>query len=168
MALAWPVGPPSERVGTGLPAGWNIAVGFNQEYWLGVHTGIDLNMNGLPESDYGQECYAVARGVVTWSGKIAGTWGYVILIHHPHLGLWSQYAHLSGHFVGVGQVVQQGQRIGLLGNADGQLSAHLHHELRQSDIFAGRWPSGKTRSKSAATHAYVLQNYVDPVGRLGA
>lgn len=167
VSLVWPVGEPaSERVGTGLPAGWSIAIGFDKDYWLGVHTGLDITKPG--ESDYGAAVYAVADGTVTHAGKLPGTWGNVVLIHHPALGLWSQYAHLAEIGVSAGQRVTQGQGIGTVGNADGQLSAHLHFELRREDKPAGFWPSGAQRSQSAATHAVVRRVYVDPWGRLGA
>jgi len=171
VELVWPVGPPQERVGTGLPAGWSIAVGFNADYWLGVHTGIDLNLPG--ESDFGQPVYAVADGVVVFAGELPGTWGRAVLIHHPHLGLWSQYAHLSAVDVAAGQHVTQGQRIGACGNGATSghgptVSAHVHFELRKADIPAGRWPSGLAKSQAPSVHRYIMTNYVDPVGRLGA
>lgn len=170
-ALTWPVGEPaSERVGTGLPAGWSIAIGYDAEYWLGVHSGLDINKPG--EADYGAACYAVAPGTVTWAGKLAGTWGNVVVVHHsnvPGIGeCWSRYAHLSAVNVAAGQVVAQGERIGAVGNADGQLSAHLHFDLMRQKVTPGNWPSGRARSQSAATHAEIRRIYIDPMGRLGA
>lgn len=168
--LLWPVGEPErERHGNGLPAGWTISIGFDREYWLGIHTGLDLDLPG--ESDYGAACYAVADGTVTHVGRLPGTWGKVILLEHRNVAgfpkLWSQYAHMARTEVALGQRIRQGQRIGTVGNAEGQLSAHLHFELRRSDLPAGRWPSGRSRSKSAETHAYIRQHYVDPRPLLG-
>lgn len=170
-ALLWPVGEPAgERVGTGLPAGWNIAIGYDAEYWLGVHTGLDINKPG--ESDFGAAVYAVAPGTVTHAGRLAGTWGNVVLIHHsnvPGIGeCWSQYAHLSAVNVLAGARVEQGQAIGAVGNADGQLSAHLHFELRRQDVPAGYWPSGRAKMQTPAVHATVRRVYIDPLGKLGA
>ena len=169
--LLWPCGEPErERHGPDLPAGWTVAVGFDQDYWLGVHTGADINLPG--EADYGQPCYAVAAGTVTSAGPLPGTWGNVILVRHATLGLWSQYAHLSAVDVAVGQVVQQGQRIGALGNGattghGPTVSSHLHLELRRTDIPAGRWPSGPGKLQTPAVHAYIRMNYVDPLTVLG-
>lgn len=164
--MLWPVGSPeSERHGPALPAGWTVAVGFAQDYWLGTHTGIDLNLPG--EADYGEPCYAVADGLVTHAGPLPGTWGEVILISHPDSGVWSQYAHLSAVLVAAGQRVAQGMVIGRVGNADGRLAAHLHFEIRRTDIPAGRWPSGRTRSTTPAVHAYIRANYLDPATVLG-
>lgn len=174
-ALLWPCGEPeAERHGAGLPTGWSIAIGFDAEYWLGVHTGLDINLPG--QADYGKPCYAVADGVVTSAGAQRGTWGNVILIRHPSVpGLgtvWSQYAHLSAVDVAAGAIVTQGQRIGALGNGatNGHgptVSAHLHFELRRTDLAPGRWPSGTGKSQSAAVHQFIRANYLDPLGLLG-
>lgn len=167
VALQWPVGSPaSERIGVGLPAGWSLAIGFNRDYWLGVHTGVDLDMPG--ESDYGQPVYAVADGVVTFAALIPKTtWGRVVLIRHPQLGLWSLAAHLSEIAVAVGQAVHQGDVIGRCGNAEGQLASHVHFELRSADIPASTWPSGRGRLQTPAVHQFIAAHYVDPIGRLG-
>lgn len=170
VELLWPVGEPaSERVGTEPPLGWYIALEFDQEYWLGCHTGLDISIPG--EGDFGAACYAVADGVVRHAGRLPGTWGMVILLEHAgvagHRRLWSQYAHLSRIQVGAGEAVRQGQRIGAVGNAEGRLGTHLHFELRRENLAAGHWPSGAGRSKTAAVHAFIRRAYVDPLGLLG-
>lgn len=178
VALLWPVGEPlAERVGTGLPAGWSVAIGYDQEYVLSpkgsrpsraVHPGLDLNRAG---GDYGQAVYAVAAGAVEWAGEAAGSWGAVVLVHHsnvPGLGeLWSQYAHLSRVDVSKGQQVAQGQILGAVGDAGGRFASHLHFELRRQALPAGHWPSGGGRPLDQA-HAEVRRAYVNPLGRLGA
>ena len=170
--LLWPVGDPeSERHGPGLPSGWSLALGFNVAYWLGLHTGVDIDQPG--ESDYGALCYAVADGIVTHAGPLPGTWGVVILVYHPALGLWSQYAHLSTMLIAPGERVTQGTAIGRVGNGavptqhGATVASHLHFELRRSDLPAGRWPSGPGRSKSAETREYIRRHYVDPMLVLG-
>lgn len=174
--LLWPVGEPeSERHGVGTPAGWGIAIGFDEEYWLGVHTGLDLSMPG--ESDLGAGVYAVADGAVVSAKAENGTWGNVILIEHRGVGgkdrLWSQYAHLGSILVQPGETVRQGQRIGTVGNGavSGQhgatVSAHLHFELRKAPIAAGHWPSGKGRLQTPLVHEEIRRYYRDPAGLLG-
>lgn len=176
VALVWPVGSPAaERVGTGLPAGWDIVIGWDQDYWLGVHSGLDINLPG--EADFGQPVHAVAPGTVTWAGELAGTWGNAVLIHHsnvPGIGeCWSQYAHLSAVDVRVGQVVAQDQQIGRCGNGATSghgptVSAHLHFEIRRQNVPAGHWPSGRGKLQTPAVHAEVRRIYLDPWGKLGA
>lgn len=175
--LLWPVGEPeSERHGVGTPAGWGIAIGFDENYWLGVHTGLDLSKPG--ETDLGAGVYAVADGAVVSAKAEAGTWGNVILIEHRNVGgkdrLWSQYAHLGAIEVVAGQPVKQGERIGTVGNGSvagvhgPTVSAHLHFELRKAPIAAGHWPSGKGRLQTTLVHEEIRRYYMDPQGVLGA
>lgn len=175
--LLWPVGEPeSERHGNSLPAGWGIAIGFDADYHLGVHTGLDLNLPG--ESDMGAGVYAVADGAVVSAKAEAGTWGNVVLIEHRNVAgkdrLWSQCAHLGSIEVQAGQTVKQGQRIGTVGNGavaggqGAQFSAHLHFELRKAPIAAGHWPSGKGRLQTVLVHEEIRRYYMDPAKVLGA
>lgn len=175
--LLWPVGEPeAERHGVGTPAGWGIAIGFDADYWLGVHTGLDLSKPG--ETDLGAGVYAVADGAVVSAKAEAGTWGNVILIEHRGVGgkdrLWSQYAHLGRIDVQPGQPVKQGQRIGTVGNGSvagvhgATVSAHLHFELRKAPLPAGHWPSGKDRLQTPLVHEEIRRYYLDPAGLLGA
>lgn len=175
--LLWPVGEPeSERHGVGTPAGWGIAIGFDENYWLGVHTGLDLSKPG--ETDLGAGVYAVADGAVVSAKAEAGTWGNVILIEHRNVGgkdrLWSQYAHVGTIEVRPGQTVRQGERIGTVGNGSvagvhgATVSAHLHFELRRAPLPAGHWPSGKGRLQTALVHEEIRRYYRDPAGLLGA
>lgn len=174
--LTWPVGEPeTERHGVGTPAGWGIAIGFDEDYYLGVHTGLDLSLPG--EADYGAGCYAVADGVVVSAGAQAGTWGEVVMIEHTNVAgfprLWSQYAHLSAVGAAVGQAVKRGQLIGRVGNGavpggqGPQFSAHLHFELRRVSMPAGHWPSGKGRLQTGLVHEEIRRYYADPAGLLG-
>jgi len=179
IPFLWPVGEPEgERHGTGLPKGWNLTVTYNQEYILkpagsagvvNVHPGWDINLPG--EADLGANCYAVAAGVVVYSSMGSGSWGNIVMIRHdnvPGYGvLWSQYAHLRDRAVSLGAVVQQGQVIGHVGNADGKFGAHLHFELRRHELPADAWPASGGVSLQEQ-HRRVLTDYVDPQGILGA
>lgn len=175
--LLWPVGEPeSERHGVGTPAGWGIAIGFDEDYWLGVHTGLDINKPG--ETDLGAGVYAVADGAVVSAKAENGTWGNVIELEHRNVAgkdrLWSLYAHLGAIEVQPGQTVKQGQRIGTVGNGavagvhGATVSAHLHFELRRAPIAAGHWPSGKGRLQTDLVHQEIRRYYMDPINVLGA
>jgi hypothetical protein len=54
-----------------------------------------------------------------------------ITLYHPHSGLYTQYAHLkhNGSFVKVGDIVKQGQAIGLAGMTGFTSVAHLHFNV---------------------------------------
>jgi hypothetical protein len=179
VPFLWPCGEPeAERHGTAPPAGWGITVRYNQEYMLSpagrpavlnVHPGWDINLPG--QADMGVNVYAVGPGVVVYSSKANGSWGNIVMIRHdgvPGYGvLWSQYAHLRDRGVAVGALVQRGQVIGHLGDADGQFGAHLHFELRRHELPADAWPASGGASL-ALQHQRVLTDYVDPSGILGA
>jgi len=78
--------------------------------------------NGVP-------ALALAAGKVIISKEI-GTGGY-IMIQHPQLNLQSQYMHLRGRRVKVGETVKTGQVIGDIShNPSGYRLNHLHFQLR--------------------------------------
>jgi len=54
-----------------------------------------------------------------------------ISIYHPHSGLYTQYAHLkyNGSLVEVGDIVKQGQAIGLIGMTGFTSISHLHFNV---------------------------------------
>ena len=175
--LLWPVGSPeSERHGPLVPAGWRISNGYDAEYLLSprgragtraVHTGLDLVAGA---GTYGAPVYAVAAGEVTAAATCGGSWGQVITINHGNLpgigAVESQYAHLSDVAVAVGARVEQGQRIGAVGDGDGHFAPHLHFELRRPSTAACYWPSGGGRSLATA-HDIVRAQYIAPLGWLG-
>lgn len=173
--LLWPVGEPeSERHGIGLPRGWVVTNGFRNEYRLSpngvpgpvqVHPGIDILMPNAQE--YGLPVYAVADGTVRYARMASGSWGRVALIEHRG-GIWSQYAHLSTVLVGEGAIVERGKVIGNVGDAEGRFAAHLHFELRKKNVGATAWPQSIYPGNVAAQHKFVAENYLDPIGLLGA
>ena len=54
-----------------------------------------------------------------------------ITIYHPHSGLFTQYVHLkcNGSLVKVGDIVKQGQAIGLVGMTGRTTTEHLHFNV---------------------------------------
>jgi len=124
-----------------------------------IHPGIDLNDVRGGDSDLGNRVRAIADGVVV-TARDYDTWGGIVLIYHPALGVWSQSAHLQGIKVQPGQQVQMGDVIGHIGKAAWPW-AHLHFEIRVSELPADFWPSARFPSKAAA-EAYVREHYVDP------
>lgn len=116
------------------PYGWR-----NRPSGPDLHTGVDL---GAPE---GTPVFAMLEGtirVAALSGVLEGYGNTVVIEHSPQL--FALYAHLQRFFVGVGQRVQAGQLIGLVGRTNGtraqpsrvfsESGAHLHLE------FLSRWP----------------------------
>jgi murein DD-endopeptidase MepM/ murein hydrolase activator NlpD len=84
------------------------------------HAGIDI---GAP---IGTSIAAVDNGVVLYAGKANG-FGNWVVIQHPN-GLMSVYGHMYGDgiYVSVGQELQRGQIIAVVGNDGQSTGPHLH------------------------------------------
>jgi murein DD-endopeptidase MepM/ murein hydrolase activator NlpD len=87
------------------------------------HTGIDM------VEPFGSPVYAADDGVVALVGSSSTGYGNYVVIAHSG-GLDTLYGHLSTAVVTVGQVVTQGQPVGLEGSTGNSTGAHLHFELR--------------------------------------
>ena len=126
-----------------------------------VHPAVDLNALSGGDSDYGNRVRCVADGVVVTAGQFP-SWGGIVLIHHPALGVWTQYAHLINIAVKAGQPVGMGDPVGQIGKgANNQFLAHLHFEVRRSLLPAEFWPSSRFPTKAGA-EAYIREHYFDP------
>jgi murein DD-endopeptidase MepM/ murein hydrolase activator NlpD len=87
------------------------------------HTGIDL------VEPFGSPVLAADDGIVALVGSSTQGYGRYVVIAHSG-GLDTLYGHLSTSLVHVGQVVVQGQTIGLEGSTGNSTGPHLHFELR--------------------------------------
>ncbi|MEM7335158.1 MAG: peptidoglycan DD-metalloendopeptidase family protein [Chloroflexota bacterium] len=116
-------------VGTGFFS-WPInSRCMTQFYWYG-HPGIDV---GLPE---GSSVVAADHGTVTYASWASGSYydyGNLIVLNHGN-GFETLYAHLSSINVFPGQIVRQGDFIGLTGNTGRSSGPHLHFEIRLNDF----------------------------------
>jgi murein DD-endopeptidase MepM/ murein hydrolase activator NlpD len=91
------------------------------------HLGVDY---GAPT---GTPVQAIAEGRVVSAGY-AGEAGRTVQIRHTN-GYETYYCHLSRIFVGVGQHVAQGERIGLVGATGLATGPHLDFRLRRHGAF---------------------------------
>jgi len=87
------------------------------------HTGIDM------VEPFGSPVYAADDGIVALVGSSSSGYGNYVVIAHSG-GLDTLYGHLSTAVVKVGQLVTQGQPIGLEGSSGNSTGPHLHYELR--------------------------------------
>ncbi|HEX8289268.1 MAG TPA: M23 family metallopeptidase [Pyrinomonadaceae bacterium] len=118
-----------------LPTIWahlgkiNNEYGFRRNPFGGrsyeFHAGMDIDGNK------GDSVLAPANGIVTKAGWHGG-YGNLIEIDHGN-GLTTRYGHLSQGNVQVGDAVQRGQLIGLIGSTGRSTGPHLHYELRMND-----------------------------------
>lgn len=105
------------------PYGWRTHPIFKSRIF---HTGIDY---GVP---YGSPIKAANSGKVIYSGWYGGYGKVVIIDHGSCTGAptTTLYAHMSKQKVSVGQYVQRGQVIGLIGTTGYATGPHLHFEVR--------------------------------------
>ena len=90
-----------------------------------MHTGLDFR------GPLGSPIHAAADGKVTFVGTKNG-YGKVVEISHGN-GMLTRYAHMSAWKARVGQTVDAGEIIGLIGNTGRSTGPHLHFEVRIND-----------------------------------
>lgn len=173
-----PIGTPEQRdapMGDGWPGAWEDANPFGNRYSFGsppreaYHTGADLNLNDpYWDADRHMPVFAPAEGVVTFAGRLPGSWGKVVVIEHrepaegPHddRRVYSRLAHLEDYSVAAGQRVRRGQQIARIGRPPGDPPGpyHLHFDISPTAILKTEpwdWP-GLTWSR-------LEENYTDPL-----
>jgi peptidoglycan hydrolase-like protein with peptidoglycan-binding domain len=109
-----------------LPLSWPIALPVSDVFGPRAdrfHTGIDF------AADPGAPVAAARAGRITYAGWHPGGWGNVVTVAHGS-GLRTMSAHLSRVDVKVGDVVEAGTRLGLVGATGHATGPHLHFEAR--------------------------------------
>ena len=89
---------------------------------LSFHTGIDFTAGKS-----GTEINTVASGVVTWSGP-RSRYGLMVEVNHGN-GFTTRYAHAEKLFVDIGDIVEKGQSIALVGSTGRSTGPHVHFEV---------------------------------------
>jgi len=118
-----------------LPTMWahlgkiNNEFGYRRNPFSGrgyeFHAGMDIG------GDRGDVIAVPANGIVT-NADWEGGYGNMIEVDHGN-GLTTRYGHLSRIGVQLGDTVQRGQLIGLIGSTGRSTGPHLHYELRLND-----------------------------------
>lgn len=104
---------------------WPAAGGISSPFgyrWGRLHKGIDISKTG------GTNIVAADNGVVIFAGWDDSGYGNRIIINHNN-GLKTTYNHLSHISVHVGQAVNKGQSIGVMGETGDATGIHLHFEV---------------------------------------
>lgn len=113
--------------GRPAPASWVSSVfGFRTDPVTGkreFHQGIDFA--GRPEAPI----TAVAAGIVTWSAPRQG-YGNLVELNHGN-GYLTRYAHTERNLVSVGEKVEKGEVIALMGDTGRATGTHVHYEVVQ-------------------------------------
>lgn len=173
LALAWIPLQAFDTVRCQLADGFDFPVGKPtgdgyykaRGFWPNGHLGEDWNGRGGGDSDEGDPIYAIGRGVVVQSEDVKVGWGNVVIIRHVFREITgkvemvdSLYGHLLERKVRVGQVVERGQLVGLMGSNRGMYPVHLHLEVRKNLAI------GMNRSKFARDYS----NYHSPTAFINA
>ena len=118
------------------PSGWPVETrritshrGFRKDPFTGKrqwHDGVDI------DGAMGDPIYAVASGIVTWSGS-KGSYGELVEISHAG-GYVTRYAHNSLNLVAVGDYVQRGQEIARMGHSGRVTGSSLHFEVWRNGV----------------------------------
>ena len=96
------------------------------------HSGIDF---GAPS---GQPIKAAYRGEVVIAEYSSSAGNYIMLNHGN--GLATVYMHCSKLNVSVGQIVEKGDIIGLVGSTGNSTGPHLHFSVRQNGEYVDPGP----------------------------
>lgn len=113
--------PPRSPIALSSPLPGPVGDGFGPRGGR-FHTGLDFPATS------GASVRAAGPGRVAFAG-LHGNWGYLVTVAHGR-GLRSMYAHLSRVDVALGQPVDAGTPIGLVGSTGHSSGPHLHLELR--------------------------------------
>lgn len=113
------------------PVSGSITSGFGMRYHpilhrSRLHAGVDFGVGS------GSPIYAVADGVVVFSGQMRG-YGNVVVLDHGG-GISTLYAHCSALLVGDGASVKQGENIARVGSTGMSTGPHLHFEVRKNGV----------------------------------
>lgn len=106
------------------PANGKISRGFKPS---DNHKGLDIT------ADTGTPVYAARAGRVIYASNELSGFGNCIIIQHD--SRWTTfYAHNDANHVQPGDVVQQGQMIGVVGQTGRASGPHLHFEIRDNGV----------------------------------
>jgi len=113
------------------PGGRPVAKGWLSSYYgkrtdpfngrQAMHKGVDF------AGKLGSDVVATAEGVVTWAGKRYG-YGQLVEINHGN-GYSTRYGHCQQILVTVGDKVEPGQKIALMGSSGRSTGPHVHYEV---------------------------------------
>jgi len=113
------------------PAGRPVAKGWLSSYYgkradpfhgrQAMHKGVDF------AGKLGSDVVATAEGVVTWAGKRYG-YGQLVEINHGN-GYSTRYGHCQQILVAVGDKVEPGHKIALMGSSGRSTGPHVHYEV---------------------------------------
>ena len=107
---------------------------FNGVFYPHFHTGLDIAAPlDTPIHAAADGVVLLAAASVDGSGKLVGYGNYVVIAHPD--GFVTLYGHLDSVAVKAGQVVHQGEIVGLEGSTGWSTGPHVHFEIRHLGQF---------------------------------
>jgi murein DD-endopeptidase MepM/ murein hydrolase activator NlpD len=122
----------ARKVGNNIPSIWPVVgnlrsgVGMRNNPFGGP--GVEFHKGQDISAPSGTPVHATADGVVIIAGWLRG-YGQVVYIDHGN-GISTRYGHLSRIDATVGQLIRQGEQLGLVGSTGRSTGPHLHYEVR--------------------------------------
>ncbi len=107
--------------GLAMPVNGPVVSPFGQR-WGRLHAGIDI------AAPAGRGIRAAAAGKVVLAGPTSGYGNYVCIAHNQRVT--TCYAHLSEYLTQAGEILSQGDPVGLVGCTGHCFGDHLHFEVR--------------------------------------
>jgi hypothetical protein len=159
-SLIWPISgtinPDTDSVSSPFGPRWQASQS-RYDYHAGLDIAAPLNT----------PVHVITNGVVTEVGWLSPDSGLTVIVSHTQVGYYSAYLHLNSAPVIIGQVVNQGEVIGYVGNSGTTEFMHLHFEIRLTDHnypFNTRNPMGFLPRPEVTTPTIQISSLVaDPV-----
>ncbi|MFF2483548.1 peptidoglycan DD-metalloendopeptidase family protein [Paenibacillus sp. NPDC058071] len=102
---------------------WSLSSKYGKR-WGRAHKGIDITGS--------KSILASDDGVISFVGNKNG-YGKAIVINHKN-GYETLYGHLSSYNVREGQIVEKGDKIGVMGSTGRSTGVHLHFEIHKNGV----------------------------------
>jgi hypothetical protein len=122
-SLIWPISgssqPDTDDVSSPFGPRWQTSQNRSD-----YHSGLDI------AAPVNTPVHVITDGIVTEVGWLTPDSGLTVIVSHTVAGYSSAYLHLNSTPVSVGQVVNQGEIVGYVGNSGTTEFMHLHLEIR--------------------------------------
>ena len=118
---------PAYKGGWRWPLGAGIVSSEFGRRWKKPHEGLDI------AADEGEPVFASAAGEVLYADSRMRGYGNVVILRHDS-SMTTLYAHNEALKVHLGDKVEQGQVIALLGSTGHSTGPHVHFEMRKSNV----------------------------------
>ncbi|MBE6960885.1 MAG: peptidase M23 [Ruminococcaceae bacterium] len=115
------------------------------------HKGTDIGRVG-----YTSPIYASKAGTVIVS-QYSSSYGHYVVIAHGS-GNTTLYAHMSSRKVKVGDVVKQGQTIGISGSTGNSTGPHLHFEIMENGVIINPLDKNGAHPRKGYLTGYTLSS----------